>query len=68
MSPAVVIVMSVVLDAGKVQNTFKVPPAKVTRLSELELVIALLERVSVAASVTVPTPTSQLAVPSSWIP
>jgi hypothetical protein len=57
--------MSVVLDAGNVQNTFKVPPAKLTKLSELELVIAVLERVSGVASVTVPVPTSQLAVPSS---
>ena len=62
--------MSVVFDAGKVQNIFKVldepPELKSTAESELELDIGVLEEsVSGVASVIVPVPTSQLAVPSS---
>ena len=71
MSPCVVNTISIVLLAGKVQNTSNVldpPELKLTKLSELEdEITVVLYKVSGVASVTVPFPTSKLFVPCSKI-
>ena len=55
----------IVFLAGNVQKTVFPPAVKFTAASEFdEDIIVSLDKVSVAASVTVPTPTSHSLVPS----